>query len=118
MDQPISARNISKKIIISLLQQLWDQLGFFLDIFRVAMKILNNKVCLAMPGNVNCYTPIQEISEALAQTASEVCNKQLQIDHINPMRRNAVLEGFEVSHLVCAKDGSNYCYSMVLYLIS
>ena len=53
VDQPISARNISKKIIISLMQQLWDPLGFFFDIFEIAMKILNNKVCLAMPGNYN-----------------------------------------------------------------
>ena len=52
-DQPLGPKNITKKVIVSLLQNLWDLLGIYLDIFRLVMKAFNSRLCLAMPGMYN-----------------------------------------------------------------
>ena len=69
------------------------------------MKVLNSKVCLAMPGTDNFNLPITEVSESLAITASEICNNLLHVDGITPLPRFAIPKGHTISHLVASKDG-------------
>ena len=82
-DQPLGPKNITKNVIVSLLQQLWDPVGIFLDIFRLGMKALNCRVCLVMPGTDNFNTPIAELSESLALAASKICNNLLHVSGNN-----------------------------------
>ena len=78
-DQPLEPTKVTKRVLLSVLQQLYDPIGVFVDQHKIGLKILHSKVCLACPGDT-FNVPLFTISPELAHLITDTCNKRALSD--------------------------------------
>ena len=112
-DKPFNPVTITKRVLLSVLQQLYDPLGIYLDPHKIGLKIIYSRVCLLMSGRdaKSFNSPIFNVSTELAQKASDACNELISIKQIKPMKRATVPKGHNLKYLVLSKDGSTTAHS-------
>ena len=109
---------VTKRVVLSVLQQLYDATSIFVEIHKVALKILHSKVCLACPGGDTFNVALFSISPELATLVSDSCNNLHTLKELKSLPKAAIPEGYKFSHLVLPQDGSDSAFSSTIHLAS
>ena len=119
-DLEFSPEQMTKRLVLSILSSLYDPLGIFYSILKMALKALYSQVCLLIPGNTKTSYDLKIISACpeLANICSSLCNQLTNLKSINPLQRNAVPHNYEVSYLIVCKDGSGIGHSATIHIVS
>ena len=84
INKPFDLITITKRVLLSVLSQLYDPLGVFLDPHKIGLKIIYSRVCLT------------SVCADLAQKASDACNELVSLKQINPKKRESLSKGYRV----------------------
>ena len=96
--KPFSAESMTKRIMLSVVPQVYDPLSWFYDPFKVKLKIIFSQICIATPGKdkKSFDTPIMQHCPALAVASTDACNQLSAKDQILPLERYVIPEGHDL----------------------
>merc|ERR1711888_123193 len=119
-NKPFKLEEMTKRRLLSLLSSLYDPMGTFLSPLRLTMKALYSSICIELPGKTReaFDTPLTNISTDLAKVTVDICNSLAKLEDLQPLERNIIPEGYEVSYLIVTKDGSSTGFRSTIHVVS
>ena len=98
ISKPFDPLIITKRIVLSVLSQLWNPLGIYYDPVKISLKIIYSKIWMIISGKdkKSFNTPVSQACADSAQSSAKAGNELVNLSKIQPMKQQVVPVDYDV----------------------